>query len=378
MKGVFNSTPAPLRAAAFILAMGIAYAAPGVTPAHAADAATDAATAAAITSRIAEIRAMPPAANAAAAGAQRHELDAAWRFFGDYREDAVPLLRRELAAELRASRPSQQLLLDAAYFLVAYGAESDRALAMQAALAIQPDAALDGPQLFRLMHAVAAGRDARLLPLIDRAFLRKAVSVPLPQQGSMIDENGVRVLLYGRFGKAGERHLASQLNDRDLVKPALDVLSLTGSPDSVPAVAPLLQSADMEVFTRAVNVLLRAGGPQGRDALLALKPQGLAKEAVEFFAPIRQQLAQQPAPQAGKGTVTDAEVRRQLDALEAANGRYEGIDPAAIAQSRLPRHELLERLARIRELSCARVTNEALADIETTSALLNAVYYRDR
>jgi len=351
-----------------------AFLASAAFAAHAGDAATDAA----ITARIAQIRAMPAAANAAAAGAQRRELDSAWRFFGDYREDAIPLLRRELAAELRSQRPSQQLLLDAACFLVAYGAESDKPLAVQAALAINPDSALDGPQLFRLMHAAAASRDVRLLPLIDRMFLRKSVSIPLPQQGATIDETGVRALLYGRFGAAGERHLASLLRDPSLAKPVLDVLQLAGSPASVPAVEPLLQSADVEVFTRAVNFLLRAGGPQGRQALLALKPQGLSKEALEFFAPMRQQLAQQPAPQAGKGALADAEVRRLLDALEANGGRYEGVDPSAIVQSNLPKQELLERLARIRERSFARASNEALADIDTTSALLNAISYRNQ
>lgn len=345
-----------------------------VISAHAGDASTDAA----ITARIAQVRAMPAAANAAAAGAQRRELDAAWRFFGDYRDDAIPLLRRELAVELRSPRPSQQLLLDGACFLAAYGAESDKPLVVQAALAINPDAVLDEPQLFRLMHAAAASQDARLLPLIDRSSLRKSVSIPLPQQGSIIDETGVRALLYGRFGAAGERHLAGLLRDPALAKPVLDVLQVVGSPSSVPAVEPLLQSADMEVFTRAVNFLLRAGGPQGRQALLALKAQGLSKEAIEFFGPMRQKLAQQPTPQAGKGTLADAEVRRLLDALEASGGRYEGIDPSAIVQSRLPKQELLERLSSIRERSFARATNDALADIDTTSALLNALSYRDQ
>ncbi|MGW8392768.1 hypothetical protein [Pseudoduganella sp. HUAS MS19] len=340
--------------------------------AQAGDAATDAA----ISARIAQIRAMPAAANAAAAGAQRRELDAVWRFFGDYREDAIPLLRRELSTELHAPRPSQQLLLDAACFLLAYGTESDKALAAQAALAINPDAALDGPQRFRLMHGAAASQDVRLLPLIDRAFLRKPVSIPLPQQGSTIDETGVRALLYGRFGPAGERHLAALVRDPSLAKPVLDVLQVVGSPASVPAVEPLLQSPDMELFARAVNFMVRAGGPQGRQVLLAFKLQGLSKEAVAFFAPMRQQLAQQPTPQAGKGTLPDAEVRRLLDRLEERGGRYEGIDPSAIVQSRLPRQELMERLARIRERSFARATNEALADIDTTSALLNAISYR--
>lgn len=333
--------------------------------------------AAAIAANIAHIRAMPAATNAAAIGAQRIELNTAWRLFGDYREEAIPLLRRELATELRAARPSPQLLLDAAYFLTVYGADSDMALATQAALAIPADAALDGPQLFRLLHMAAASRDTRLLPLIDRAFLRNAVTLPIPQQGTSIDEAGLRVFLYGRFAAAGERHLASLLRDSALVKPVLDILPLLGSPDSVPAVQPLLQSTDMEVFTRAVNFLLRAGGPEGRQALLALKWQDLPKEAGEYFVSIREQLARPPAPPRGQGAIADTEVRRQLDALEAADGRYQALNPAAIAQSGLPKRELLERLGRIRERSFARATNEALNDIETTSALLNAVRYRD-
>ena len=339
-------------------------------------AAADAATDAAISSRIAQIRALPVAANAAAAGAQRRELDSAWRFFGDYREDAIPLLRRELAAELRAPRPSQQLLLDAACFLLAYGVEADKPLATQAALAINPDALLDGPQSFRLMHAAAASRDARLLPLIDRIFLRKSVSLPLPQQGSAIDETGVRALLYGQFGLAGERRLAEQLRDPALLKPVLDVLQLVGSPDSVAAVTPLLQNADMEVFTRAVNFMVRAGGPQGRLAVLSLSPRALSKEARAFIAPMREKLAQPPVPQAGKGALPDAEVRRQLDALESSKGDYDGIDPAAIVQSHLPKDELIERLTRIRERTFARASNDALDDADTTTTLMNALNYR--
>jgi len=348
---------------------------------------------AAIMARIASIRAMPAvavvdsappgmpqsteAAATAAAIAQRHELDAAWRFFGDQRDESLPLLRRELSAELRAARPSHQLLLDAGYFLRRYGNGADTPLAMQALLAIPPTAPVDGAQLFRFAHAMAGERDPRMFPLLDGVFLRKKIRVPLPQQGTVIDENGSAALLYGRFGPEGERRLAAQLADNAAVERALEVLMLTGSPDSVAAVAPLLRHEKVEVFTLAVNFLLRSGGPEGRAALLALKPQGLTDEAKQFFAPLREQIARQPAPPAGQGTLPDAEVRRQLDVLEASSGRYEGVDPAVILQSRLPKQELLERLRRIRERSFGRATTEALADIETTSALLNAVHYRD-
>jgi len=91
---------------------------------------------------------------------------------------------------------------------------------------------------------------------------------------------------------------------------------------------------------------------------------------------MRQQLAQQPAPQAGKGALADAEVRRLLDALEANGGRYDGIDPAAIVQSHLPKDELIERLTRIRERTFARASNDALDDADTTTTLMNALNYR--
>ncbi|WP_342116302.1 hypothetical protein [Pseudoduganella sp. OTU4001] len=356
------------RLAAILLAGVTALCAVAAAPASAQD----------LASYVDKIRRMPAAANAAEVGAQRVELNAAWRTFGNYREDSIPLLRRELALEVRAARPSPQFLLEAAYFLTVYGDDSDKPLAAQAALAIPPGAALDGPQLFRLLHAVAAGKDVRLLPLIDSAFLRASVALPLPQQGSQIDDAGLRVLLYGRFGAAGERHLAAVLRDESVVKQALDVLLLVGGPDSVAGVLPLLQSADMEVFTRAVNFLLRAGGPEGRQVLLTFKRPELPPEGVEFFVPIREQLARQPVTPRGQGAIPDAEVRRQLDALEASDGSYGDTNPAAIIQSNLPKQELMERLTRIRERSFARATNEALAEIETTNALLNAVRYRDQ
>ena len=331
---------------------------------------------AAVAARIAEVRAMPAAANAAAAGAQRHALDQAWRYFGDHRDDALPALRRELAAELRSARPNPLLLLDAGYFLRVYGAASDRALATQALLAIPPEAAVDGAQLFRFAHAVAGDGEPRLLPLLDRAFLHGHVSVPVPQHGTVIEDAGVCAFLYGRLGEAGERHLAGLLHDPSSAQRALDVLLMVGSPDSVPAVGALLASPDMELFSRAVTFMLRNGGPQGRDALLALKPEALPEKAREFFAPLREQIAKAPQPPAPQGQTPDAEVRRQLDVLEAGYGSFDGVDAATIMQSHLPRQELAERLQRIRQRAYERVTTAALADIETLGAMLNALRYR--
>ena len=88
--------------------------------------------------RLARMRAMPAANAGQEAQQQRRDLDAAWRWFGNHRTAALPVLRRELAAELKKPQPSQLVLLDVGYFLRALGDPADRALSMRALLAIDP------------------------------------------------------------------------------------------------------------------------------------------------------------------------------------------------------------------------------------------------
>ena len=60
--------------------------------------------------------------------------------------------------ELRQPKPNQLLLLDVGYFLRAQGEASDKALATQALLAIDPESpaiAAQSAQLFRFVHAAA-------------------------------------------------------------------------------------------------------------------------------------------------------------------------------------------------------------------------------
>jgi hypothetical protein len=295
--------------------------------------------------RLARMRALPVAGAGQDAQQQRRDLDAAWRWFGNNKAAALPVLRRELAAELKKAQPNQLVLLEVGYFLRALGEPADRALSLQALLAIDPAGGVprsQGPQLFRFVHASAADRDPRLLPLIDKVFLRGDVTVPVPQQGYTVDATSVCIYLYGQYGALAEQHLRGLLGDPAVVDRALEVLMWVGSPDSVPAVAALLNAADPGTFARAVTFMLRAGGPQGRDALKAFDPRGLEGKARDFYLQTRPQLAAlhfdalvpqlADAPPAGKAAVPrrldEAATRQVLATLFATYGSYDGIEPA--------------------------------------------------
>ncbi|AVR97200.1 hypothetical protein [Pseudoduganella armeniaca] len=347
--------------------------------------------------RLAQIRALPAATGTPDALRQRGELDAAWRWFGNHKAEALPVLRRELAAELKKAQPDQLILLDVGYFLRAQGEPGDKALALQALLRIDPDGTVpksQSQQLFRFVHALAAERDARLFPLMDKVFLRGHVTVFLPQQGYTVDETSTCIYLYGQYGAAAERHLRGLLGDPGVVQRALEVLMWVGSPDSVPAVAALLNTTDADTFARAATFLLRAGGPQGRDALRAFDPRGLQGKALEFYRQTRGQLdrmsfealadqlvevgeerAAAPPPAVRGLDATSA--RQALDQLYGSYGSYEGIAPAALARAALPKAALIDELVKVRERSLLRVSGEALADIDTTNTLVNTVRFRE-
>ncbi len=343
--------------------------------------------------RLAQMRGLPAAAGEQDARGQRRELDAAWRWFGNNKAEALPVLRRELAAELKKTKPNQLVLLDVGYFLRAQGEPADRALSLRALLAIDRDGIVpqtQAEQLFRFVHASAADKDVRLLPLIDKVFLRGQVKVFVPQHGYTVDETSVCIYLYGQFGAAAERHLQGLLGDAAVVNRALEVLMWVGSPDSVPSVAALLNTEDADTFARAATFLLRAGGPQGRDALLAFDPRGLQGKAREFYAQTRGQLPRMTfetqleqlaeGATAGKGPpprrLDEAATRQLLASLQASYGSYEGVQPVDLARSAMPAPQLIDELVRLRERGLLRISGEALADIDTTNTLINTLRFR--
>jgi len=343
--------------------------------------------------RLAQMRGLPAAATPQDAAGQRREMDAAWRWFGNHKAEALPVLRRELAAELKKAKPNQLVLLDVGYFLRAQGEPADRALSLKALLAIDRAGIVpqtQAEQLFRFVHASAADKDARLLPLIDQVFLRGSVKVFVPQHGYTVDETSVCIYLYGQFGAAAEQHLQGLLGDSAVVNRVLEVLMWAGSPDSAPAVAALLNAEDPDTFARAATFLLRAGGPQGREALMMFDARGLQGKAREFYLQTRGQLPGMTfdtlAEQLSEGAAAEkgppprrldeTATRQLLAGLNASYGSYEGIQPVDLARSAMPAPQLIDELIRLRERSLLRVSGEALADIDTTNTLINTLRFR--
>lgn len=336
-----------------------------------------------VLTRLAQIRAMQVPATAIATREQNQTLDNAWRFFGDNKPVSLPVLRRELAAELRKPQPNQLLLLDVGHFLQRQGEPQDKALSMQALLAIDPEAPLvkaSAEQLFRFVHAAAASKDERLFPLMDKAFVKGKVTVFVPQHAFTVDEASVAALVYGQYGSKGEARLRTLLSNTAVVNKVLETLITIGSPDSVPAVSVLLATQDPDTFMRAVTFLARTGGPQGRDALLAFDPKDLQGKSRENFAPLRAQLKEmnyeKMRGQRSETPISDDEVRRRLQSLHERYGQHDDLQPSDILYSRLPKQFLIDELTRIRERTLLRVTDEALSDLELTNSVLNSLRYR--
>jgi hypothetical protein len=319
----------------------------------------------------------------AATREQNRILDNIWRFFGDSKPTALPVLRRELAAELRKSQPDQLLLLQVGHFLLRLGDPKDQQQALQALLAIDADAPsvkASNEQLFRFVHAAAATKDERLFPLMDKAFIKGQVTVFVPQHGFTVDESSVAAVLYGLYGSKGEAHLRTLLADSTLTNKVLEVLLAIGSPDSVPAVSQLLSSQDADTFARAVAFLVRSGGPSGREALLAVDLSKLEGKQREFFAPVAPQLKQVDYDKMrgarSETPISDDEVRRRLQALYERYGQHDDLQASDILYSTLPKQYLIDELTRIRERTLLRVNDEALADLEQTNSILNTLRYR--
>jgi hypothetical protein len=344
--------------------------------------------------KFSRLRNLPTTAEAPQAARQRSELDDTWRWLGNRKAAALPVVRRELAAELNKAQPNQFILLELGHFLRVQGDAADRALSLAALLAIDPAGIVpqaQSDQLFRFVHASAVDRDPRLFALMDRVFLRGHVTVLLPQHGYTVDETSVCIYLYGQYGALAERHLRGLLNDPQAVNRALELLMWVGSPDSVPAVAALLNTSDADTFARATTFLLRAGGPQGRDALANFDPRGLQGKAREFYLQTRQQLVsmnfdtlvhqleEAPGGDANQPLrrLDAAAVQAALATLQQNYGSYADVQPAEIAMSALPAPQLIDALVRVRERSLLRISAEALTDIDTTNTLINTLRFRD-
>ena len=379
-----------------LLLAAAACAGPSSRPQEAAPVPTAQRQAAAHVERMRTIRA---AANPEEARKFNAWLDEAWKFFLANPKDAVPVLRRELAAEMARKPRNDFLLLDLGYFLHEHGEPQDRTPARDALLALDPAAPVmrfNEQELFEFTHAAASDGDARVLAFIDRAYLRtpRTLKLPVPPapggkapETLALDPTGICVALYGSYGPGAEAHLRRQLRDGAVRNRVLEVLIWIGSPDSNADVrsAMIAASRDYEAFVRAATFLIRAGGPQGRFFLLGVNPATLDPKTREYYTKVRKPIAEtgfaqlaKPFETEGKVRMPDAEVKQLFAAMNSGYGSAVRMPPEAIVHSTLPREFLIEQLVRARERSLRRLTASSLSDVQLTDALLNALYYREK
>jgi hypothetical protein len=317
-------------------------------------------------------------------------LDEAWKFFLANPKDALPVLRRELAVEMTQKPRNDFMLLDLGYFLHEHGEAPDRVPAREALLAIDPGAPVirfNEQELFEFAHAAASDGDARVLPFLDRAFLRAKRTIRIAQHDLTLDETGACVFLYGAYGPDAEAHLRRQLGDAAVRRRVLEVLIWIGSPDSNAEVRSVMLSSarDHETFVRAATFLAKMGGPQGRFLLLGVNARSLDARTQAYYEGIRKALERttfaalaKPFETAANVRLPDAEVRRRLAAMNSGYGSGERVPPEALLHSALPRELLIEQLVRARERLLRKIAANALTDVQLTDALLNALYYREK
>ena len=317
-------------------------------------------------------------------------LDDAWKFFNGNKASVLPILRREISIELQKATPNDLLLLDIGYYLRLQPDTSDKELAKAALFKLNPASEivyLNQQQLFDFTYAVAADDDPRVLPFIDRAFLRQNMSAYVAPHALELNETLVCVFLYGIHGQASEEHLRSFLADKALTRKVLEILIWIGAPDSVPAVREaMLADRNYETFSRAATFMMKAGGPDGRASLLRLNPKDFDAQSQEYLKRVQplieatsyETLRKQFSTGRDVASLTEDTLKKRLAAMYENNGKDDTTEPSAVLDSTLPRAFLISELLRIRARMFRRLSDEGLSDVVATNSILNALYYREK
>jgi hypothetical protein len=315
-------------------------------------------------------------------------MDEAWKFFNANKASVLPILRREVTAELAKATPNDMLLLDTGYYLRLQPENSDKELGKAALFKLNTAAEivhLNQQQLFDFAYAVASDDDPAVLPFLDKAFLRQKITAYVAPHALSLNETLVCVFLYGVHGRSSEQHLRSLLTDKALTRKVLEILIWIGTPDSVPAVKEaMLADRTFETFSRATTFMMKTGGPDGRASMLGLNPKDLDTQSQQFLQKVGPRIEATTFEALRKPFITggnvaplnEETVKKRLAAMYENNGKDEVTEPSAILDSTLPRTFLVNELLRIRTRMFRRLSDEGLTDVVGTNAILNALYYR--
>ena len=118
--------------------------------------------------------------------------------------------------------------------------------------------------------------------------------------------------------------------------------------------------------------MMKAGGPKGRAAMLAIDPEALDAKSREYYGRIHKAieattydaLHKRFDGMPGEAKLADDELKKRLATMYANFGKDDTTSPAALVNSGLPADFLVSQLTQIRSRMFNRVSNEALDDVE--------------
>lgn len=341
-----------------------------------------------VLAKLEQLRAVTTGAGAKPTTEYNKQMDEAWGFFRQNKKEALPILARELDAEIKKAKPSDLVLLDIGYYLSLQEDVSNKALAKRALFALNPSEEVvqqNFQQLFNFSYRFADDHDPGMLGLIDKVFLATDKKVFVPQHSMTLDATLMCVFLYGKYGPESEAHLRRLLADPKLRNRVIEILIWVGSSASVSDVkTALTANRDYDTFARVAAFMMSVGGPEGKAVMLAINPAELDAKSKEYYTGVVPNIrdsslesmsaALRRLPNYKK--LTDDEVRARLQKMYKNYGKDNETHPYAVLTSGLPQKYLIDELTSIRSRMLYRLSNEALDDVKITNALINALRYR--
>lgn len=317
-------------------------------------------------------------------------LDEVWKFLRDNKNYALPRLAKELKKELKASRPDDYFLLDAGHFLFLEGDKSQRELAIQALLKLNPNSPVvqaSFTQLFHFAYDVAKTGERRMLPLIDDTFVPGDRQVNLPEHAMLLTPALQCVFLYGVYGPDVAQHLAKQLTERPAQRLCLlEVLNYLGTVDCLEAVKATMSAfPDVKTYSLSLRFFTMIGGPQGKETILTTDMRAFDEEARELFEKAKLEIeslsylmltGELDRMGVGARQLSGEVLKERLEKMYMNYGVDDETNPLAIVNSDLPKDYLIAELLKIRGRMCHRLSDEGLQDVLVSNLIVSALLYR--
>ena len=316
-------------------------------------------------------------------------LDSTWKFFKDNKEKAIPILKKELEAQLLKKESDNYFLLDVGLFLFSEDEIASKDLALRALKKLDPSSEMiqaDFRRIFNLTLGIASSHEKGILEVIDNVFLRAERKVIVPEHYLTLDPTLTCVYLYGIYGPDSEDYLVNKLEKEPVhVKRVLEILNWIGTERSFHSVRKIMISQpNYETFVRSIGYFLRLGGAEGRRIVLDMDMRRFDARSREYYEKIKLQAEEQTYQTfyksfeslPGDKTLSDDVLKQRLRAMCESYGKENTTNPLAVLNSKAPIDDLIAELVKIRSRMFYRVSDEALYDVQVTNTLIDALLYK--